>query len=326
VFKGEVLSRRMNARGEQQGELVHITENDAMRFGSAAPTSSRISSNTTKFVRRLTSHEPDEANKALPISDDLALWLAADIGVKTQRGDRVVAWPDILFGGNATAEDAVQPLNTAQPRLVANAINGKPALRFDGSTNYLVTTPLETTDNQTILIVCQFSKHALRPGRKRGGQVLNYNGPPHRLVSSTFEPGVLQIGEPIVEGFASSRIGGKLFAGRLEGRDVSESEIYTAPVGAEAPVLLAYCYDLKAHNASLWINGSLVGSEPALRPAGVTSRKVIGRHGFMQYFFDGDLAELLIFNRALSADQLQQMTRFLSAKYQIPLQGSSAKL
>jgi len=322
VFKGEVLSRQVDARGEQQGELFHIAANDALRFSDPAEPPRRMSSNTAKFAGRLASQPLDASHSALPVTDGLALWLAADKGVRTERDQRVVAWPDILVGDNVTAEDALQPDHSAQPKLLRKGLHGRPAVRFNGSSAYLVTTPLETTDNQTILMVCQFHPRAAREQRKRGGQILNYNGPPHRLVSSTFEPGVLQIGEPIVEGFAPTRLGGKVFSGRLNGRDVSEAEIYTNPIGADQPVILAYLYDLASRQASLWCNGELVGVEPALRPAGVTSRKVIGRHGFMKYFFDGDMAELIIYNRALPSDQLRMATKYLSNKFQIDLKTS----
>jgi hypothetical protein len=160
----------------------------------------------------------------------------------------------------------------------------------------------------------------------RGGQILNYNGPPHRLLSNTYEPGVLQIGEPIVDGFAPTRLEAKRFAGKHEGRDISESQIVSQTVGADDPVLLAFRYDLGSHTAAMWINGELIGEEPALGPAGITSRKVIGRHGFMKYHFHGDLSELLIYNRALSPEQLGEVTRYLGQKYQIDLKPVSPQL
>lgn len=319
VFEGEVLSRRVNAQGDQLGELFRIVANEALRFGASPEQPSHITSDAANFIRPRSNAESSSGHAALPVAADLALWLAADLGVKTEGDRRVVAWPDILSGDNVTSEDALQPKTTAQPKLASTAINGRPAVRFNGVSNYLVTLPLETTDSQTILMVCQFSERALRPGRKRGGQILNYNGPPHRLVSSTYEPGVLQIGEPIIGGFAPTRLGAKLFAGRLGGRDVSESEIYTSALGANKPVVLAYRYDLAAHEATLWCNGEMVDRKPALRPAGITSRKVIGRHGFMNFFFDGDLGELLIYNRALSADQLDEVAHYLGRKFNIPL-------
>jgi hypothetical protein len=318
VFSGEVLSRSMDDQRDRPGELIRVTANNALQFGGEQPPRT-IASDDTLFAVDATRAQRPTASDAVPADAALALWLAADSSVKTQEGGRVVAWSDILHGDNVSAEDALQPEVASQPMYAPKGINGHPAVRFNGSSSYLVTTPLETTDNQTIFVVCQFNKLAMRPGRKRGGQILNYNGPPHRLVSSTYEPGVLQIGEPIVEGFAPTRLGGKLFSGRLGGKDVSESEMYTSPLGADAPVVLAFRYDLANHSSSLWINGQRLEEKPALRPAGVTSRKTIGRHGFMKFFFAGEIGELMIFNTALDDADLHGVTAYLSDKFEIPL-------
>lgn len=319
VFKGVVLSRRLDAQGHQQGELFRLEANDALRYGDVDGQPSLFSSNEAKFVRQMAAQVPQQARDRLPVNDQLALWLAADLAVRTEGKQRVVAWADILCGDNVTAEDALQPEERSRPLLASSAIGGQPAIHFNGSSSYLVTTPLETTDNQTIVVVCQFSPGALRPKRSRGGQIINYNGPPHRLLSNTYEPGVLQIGEPIVDGFKPTRLECKRFAGKHEGVDISESQIQSAPIGANKPVVLAYRYDIDAHRATMWINGEKVGEEPALGPAGIVSRKVIGRHGFMRHHFDGDLGELLIYNRALTAIELENVTRYLAGKFRIDL-------
>ena len=319
VFSGEVLSRSLDAGGQSPGELFRLTANNGLKFPTPRQSPSKIASNTSMFARQAGIDVSPEDQALLPVDRKLALWLAADLSAKADEQGRVVAWSDILCGDNVSAEDALQPDQAAQPTLKPEGINGQPSIRFNGWSSYLVTTPLETTNSQTILMVCQYSKAALRPGRKRGGQLLNYNGPPHRLVSSTYEPGVLQIGEPIVEGFAPTRLGGKLFAGRLDGQDVSEAEMYTSALGAGVPVVLAYRYDLDRHLASLYINGELIEEKPALRPAGVISRKTIGRHGFMKFFFAGDIGELLIYNGALGDRRLERVTNYLGEKYRIEL-------
>ena len=326
VFSGEVLSRRIDAAGERPGKLFRLKANNGLKFATPKRRPSRIASDTSMFPGQAETSMHTAGKELLPVPDDLALWLAADASAKTADGQRVFAWSDILFGDNLTAEDAFQSEESAQPALAQNGINGQPAVRFNGSSNYLVTTPLETTDNQTIFIVCQFSQAALREGRQRSGQLLNYNGPPHRLVSSTYEPGVLQIGEPIVDGFAPTRLGGKLFAGRIDGRDMSESEMYSSALGPDKPVILAYRYDLTNNLASMWINGELIEERAALRPAGVTSRKVIGRHGFMKFFFAGDIGELMIYNSALSISQMDQVSAYLTDKYSIPLANAPTSL
>lgn len=325
VFKGKVLSRQLDSQGQQKGELFRLEANDALRYGDVDGQPSLFSSNEAKFVRQMAAQVPQEARDRLPVNHSLALWLAADLAVHTE-GKRVVAWADTLNGDNFSAEDALQPDEHSRPLLVSNAIGGQPAVHFNGSSSYLVTTPLETTDNQTIIVVCQFSPGALRAKRSRGGQIINYNGPPHRLLSNTYEPGVLQIGEPIVDGFKPTRLECKRFAGKHEGLDVSESVIQSAPIGANKPVVLAYRYDIDAHRATMWINGEKVGEEPALGPAGIVSRKVIGRHGFLRHHFDGDLGELLIYNRALTAIELERVTSYLAEKFRIETTSPSPAL
>jgi hypothetical protein len=319
VFSGEVLSRQLRQGEERPGQLIRLKANHALKFASVDKRPSKIASDASLFPAGGAKPLIAVSGEVLPTGKHLALWLAADKSAMTNNDRRVFAWSDILHGDNVSEEDAMQSEVAAQPVLAPRGINGKPGVRFNGTSNYLVTTPLETTDDQTIFIVCQFSQRALRPGRKRGGQLLNYNGPPHRLVSRTYEPGVLQIGEPIVEGFAPTRLGGKLFAGRINNRDVSEAEMYSSALGSDKPAVLAYRYDLTNNIATLRINGELIEEKAALRPAGITSRKVIGRHGFMKFFFAGDIGELLIYNGALTPTEMKQVSEYLSKKYEIPL-------
>jgi len=59
---------------------------------------------------------------------DLHSWLRADGGVQTRRGAAVASWTDQSTNGfTASISDGAY-----QPLLVHNAINGRPALRFDG--------------------------------------------------------------------------------------------------------------------------------------------------------------------------------------------------
>ena len=59
---------------------------------------------------------------------------------------------------------------------------GRAAIRFDGNSDYLLTTPLATTDDQTVAFVCQFSRSAMINIAVGGGQILNYDGPPSRYL------------------------------------------------------------------------------------------------------------------------------------------------
>jgi Concanavalin A-like lectin/glucanases superfamily len=72
--------------------------------------------------------------------------------------------------------------------------------------------------------------------------------------------------------------------------------------------------------AALAINGRTYGEAKAFAPQGITSRKIIGRHAWMQNYFHGDLAEMLIYNKALSPHELAETTAYLAKKYAIQLE------
>jgi hypothetical protein len=112
---------------------------------------------------------------------------------------------------------------------------------------------------------------------------------------------------------------GQVFAGFIGSAVVESGRVNAEQVGANTPVIVAYVYDYEYEHgkASLTINGRSHGTTRAFAPQGITSRKIIGRHAWMQNYFHGDLAELLIFNKALSAEELAQTTAYLADKYGI---------
>ena len=67
------------------------------------------------------------------------------------------------------------------------------------------------------------------------------------------------------------------------------------------------------------VNGRKYGEARAFAPHGITSRKIIGRHAWMELYFGGDLGEMMIFNKALSPEELAQTTTYLADKYKIKL-------
>lgn len=320
VFEGEVLCSPSQERNNQRNELIHVRANKAMEFSSPQGSPSDISMSEDQFsdliaLRRAANVASGHVHEA-----DLALWLAADVAVTTDPEQRVISWQDIVYGDNKSAEDAIQVDSAARPLLVKEAINSRPAVRFDGSSDFLLTTPLETTDDQTVMFVCQFSSTSFDKSRRWGGQIINYDGPPSRYLSNTLEPGVLQIGEPLLEeDFQPTLLTGQVFAGFIGSAVVESGRIDTQQVGADRPIIVAYVYDYdyEQGKSRLLINGRVHGESRAFAPQGITSRKIIGRHAWMQNFFHGDLAELMIFNKALSAEELGETTNYLAEKYAI---------
>lgn len=319
VFEGEVIYRQ-DVKERKSSDVVHVTQNNAVKFASLPEEPSAIAVDKQQFSRHFDLRTGVVGNRSLPVRRDLALWLSADEGVDVDQQGNVLSWHDRIFGDNRVAEDASQVNPAERPRLASTAMNGMPAVRFDGHNDRLFTTPIETTDNQTVMIVCQYSPEAFLGNRIYGAQILNYDGPPSRELSNTLAPGILQIGEPLLkEEFKPSLITAQVFAGFIGKTTVEAGRVDSVQVGANSPVIISYHYDFDHRKATLMLNGRVQGEANAFAPAGLTSRKVIGSHAWMELYFCGDLSELLIFNRALDPEELKAMTRHLADRYHIAI-------
>jgi hypothetical protein len=319
VFEGEVLYSPNTPEERDRTGSVHVTAHQAVGF-EADGVSSDIAFDQQSFSPLLSLRKAIPKHDAPLSGAHLALWLTADAGVSADKGDNVLSWQDIVSDDNRTAEDAIQPTAEARPKWVPNAIGGHAAVRFDGNSDFLVTTPLETTDDQTVFLVCQFSEAAFAPGRQWGGQIINYDGPPSREASNTFAPGILQIGEPLLEtDFQPALITGQVFAGFIGSATVESGRVDGEPLGANQPAIIAYHYDYGQGKASLALNGRKLGESRAFAPQALTSRKILGRHAWKELFFNGDLAEVLIYNKALTSTELGEVTSYLAEKYGIAI-------
>jgi len=106
-----------------------------------------------------------QAAPSLPPTDGLMLWLNAGSGVTTNADGTVAAWVDESNNGNTAMPTPNAPYATSfattPPVYVANAINGQPALHFNG-TNSLLTVAdggvTFLTGDFTTLVVARFSQ------------------------------------------------------------------------------------------------------------------------------------------------------------------------
>jgi hypothetical protein len=326
VFQGEVISRELDEHGDVVGKEFRLKKDQAVLFPGARKQAQRLAADEAKFAVEVPPLWQQDAIEPLAIERNLALWLRAEHGVQKDKKNRVIAWQDLAVGNNHIANDAFQPDSKVRPEYVFDAIQGRPAIRFDGSATYLTTTPVTTTDDQTIVVVFQHATPSA-DGEHIGGQIINYNGPPSRYLPDVHSPGVLQIGEKVDSrnGPATS-ISAKAFVGRdSRGADVSTGIIASEPLGAMQPRVVTYVYNNSANVATLYVDGAPVGDASAPTNVAVTSRKVIGKHGiFDQWYFHGDLAELAIFNAALTRSEVEQLTRQLMTHYKISPSNNNA--
>ena len=227
---------------------------------------------------------------AKQLSRDLKLWLKADtLGKKLADGDAVSVWPA------AVGPDAVVPTQKlyngsapAPATFVAQGINGQPAVQFDGvddllsisgfANKYLADKPL------TIFLVTQSADG----GFGICGNGLNGNGgnPRLYLTRSGFHYDVLN--KPATLATANDR-----------------------------PSISTYTHDGR-ETISVYADGLLKDQQAGLPPV----EQFGGGHLALPFWgankgHAGTIAEIVVFSRQLSDDELQGVTAFLAEKYGI---------
>jgi hypothetical protein len=194
----------------------------------------------------------------------LRLWLRADAGVPTGYGD---IWEDQSGSGN----HATQTNGTAIPRVLPDASNGLPALRFDGNDVVNFTTRL--TNIRTVFWVI----------REDAAATNEYRFLLHDCCTADFHGGYPYIW-------------------------------YT---GASSNVV----------NGQTWLNGAPINGTTTNRPkvmsvlsvvtTGNVSADRFGSGNAAGRYWWGDLAELVIYDRALSAAEVRQVEDYLNGRYRI---------
>jgi len=207
----------------------------------------------------------------------IQLWLKADAGITFGTGNAVSLWADQGGLGN----NASQTTASKRALLITNALNGLPVVRFDGLDDDFGFAPavLNTTTQAEAFVILKTSAT---------GHPLWYFGVNASSIYNASDGS-------ITEGFGST-----------------SGQFIVAPT---QPLGQYHMYNVAAAT-NLWIariNGQLqfqnnVNTYP---PQGLD----IGWKGSGSSFFAGDIAEVLIFNRVLSADERYAVGTYLNSKY-----------
>jgi hypothetical protein len=294
VFQGKVLVE--SAHGEKKDHEWTLAAGSALRFGSDGNDVKLFAAKPQSFVR-LDFADPtgvkDIATVSIPSDSHPILWLDAARRLQLDDAGRVVSWGDTRPGDGASENNAWQVKARQRPRWIRDAINRRPAVRFDGS-SYLVTTPISSGDNATI--ICVFRHGASR----EAGDILNLNGPPS-LVLQTRDHDL--IGKIVSTTGSLSRAQGGLLKCPL--------------LDDNAAVVAAYVYDRSENRSSMYLNGAPVAESQASASVAVRSPKFIGASSSRENFFNGDLCEILLFDSSLTPENCAQVSTDLMRKYGI---------
>ncbi|MBI4647275.1 MAG: PKD domain-containing protein, partial [Bacteroidia bacterium] len=206
------------------------------------------------------------------------LWLSADQGV-VMSGDTVSTWNDLSGSGN----HAVQATLDNRPLLVNNCqpINGKPAVFFDGTNDYLdlVSNPLLSLNEYTIFVV------------------LNYESPP---VGYLYDFGAGSNHSVATANILQDWQNGFYYTNNNKFHYISKK--YNT---------------LDSPNSDLFSNGISSGSG-TYSPATDPNSKRIGGYYNGGFGFKGFIAEMIIYDTSLGLQDFNTVEQYLHYKYAPP--------
>jgi hypothetical protein len=235
---------------------------------------------------------------AAVVTGDLNLWLKADAGVATDGSGNVTSWAD--QSGNA--HDATPPSTSNEPLLVNNALNGNPVIQFSGAGQFLsIAGQVLTSQQFTILAVVNDTRSS---GDGSFREVFsNWSG-----TNTTTSVFLGTAGQSPVRARFTDDMGGandplhtQTGVGTIS--NPSSHFIFTGVSGAT--------------DAAIYQNSNQIADNGApLSLRDLTGTYNIGTQGGFE-FWQGDIAELLVYNKELSASELQQDWSYLDQKYGI---------
>jgi hypothetical protein len=215
----------------------------------------------------------------------LRLHLKADTGVTLDGSSKVSTWADQSGLGN----DATQSTAASRPGVTASAINGLPAIQFDGSNDFLTFGNFMSGATAGEAFIVLKSDEESSGGTSRGLWRLSSAGGSYYPYPGT---------SAISEDFGSSTF---------------------AILGDPLPALTAYnLYNVNSASGS-WVirlNGSRLHTSTANTVAFHTA-PYLGRSAGTSAWYGG-IAEMLVYNRVLTASEREAVGAYLATRYALP--------
>jgi hypothetical protein len=221
----------------------------------------------------------------------ITLWLKADAGV-TLSGSNVTAWADQSGNGNNASSS-----EGSRPTFVSNVLNSKPVLRFDGAGQQMALTSSIGETEYSIFIVCKNND--------------NTNG--SMLLWTTEEDYGRYIGVITDVGFYADARNKFILSEADAGGGGEGSIIAWSSASANNDFFIGTATQNGGGKA--YLNG-YGGTDSLGTFGGGNTFDLIGGYGF-GYELDGDVAEIISYNRAVTGTERQQVEAYLNTKYTI---------
>lgn len=238
----------------------------------------------TGIMRNVTNADP-----TLSYTTNLLMWLRADVGVYSdngttlcQDGDTVYYWED--QGGNGN--HAIQATQTNSPTFQLDVLNNRPAILFNGEDNHMVVTAMDGGDNVSFFIV---------------------------IVPNDLEPcGLIDTTAGDVPPIRNDPAGNWDWYYYQPGTDITQPNMN--------PVLLEFIHTQSSgREVNYYRNGSLVSTntDSTEDPTAWGDPRIGSNNDGSEGWYNGYIAEFLIYSEAVSSANRQTIETYLKAKYGI---------
>jgi hypothetical protein len=227
--------------------------------------------------------DPTTAN--LPTSN-LQFWLKADNGVNLGSGSNVASWTDMSGNNN----NASQNTSGDQPTLVTNAVNGLPAISFNGTSQFLqLPSGFSNFPGLTMFIVTNPTSDVT------GNRWLSFCSG-----STTNEFGMYEYAPSTNQFFSNNGT-----SGSGVGLTITQN-VYQLLEGVQAG----------SNSGTVYLNGGSATTATMYNVVNVSrSTNCIGAFGGGGSYFKGDIAEILVYNTALTAGQRKSVESYIYTRY-----------
>jgi hypothetical protein len=257
---------------------------------TSVPVDTSTATATATHTASATSTVPSSSptpNSDVPLTiADLVLWLDASKVTGLSEGAAVATWTD----ASGQEHHGTQSSGTNQPTYRATAVNGKPAVRFDGSNDYLslAGTIVSGAQARTVFFVA-------RP-------------------NAVGNKGIVDLGTGSTSG------AGFMITPEYGVRVNGGNRLWTPAASTQTSVVgVVQLAGTSTTDLSMWVNGSPCMPTSAAATTvqtggsgsvGTYSAVPIGSHNF-----NGDIAEIIVYSRALTANEQQTIEQYLFTKY-----------
>ena len=225
-------------------------------------------------------------------ADGMTLWLRADAGV-TQSGGKVSAWAT----QSTNSVPVTQATADSQPAYVASGVNGRPVLRFDGTNDHLAFTnlPVNGLTGITVFVVA--------------ANTANQDPTTHANASAIYWDETASWGTLYVSPY-QTKVKYRFGTGQANNLPTYTR---TNSIGSNFSITAAVH---SGTTEALYVNGTQVhtGTGKTSAIANCKDSGFLGR-GYNSTYYTGDIAEIVVYNRALTAQEIQTVQSYLNTKY-----------